>query len=160
MSLFSMRTTFSYPEFKKTVQEEWELDIINIFRCFDTEREGVIPRDLAIHAFSLLGMNGEDHFTKKDVPIHTFIDAVRDERERNSFDNIRRWKYIFSLIAGPNNDTITTKSLRNFFSMFGHKPEARFCDDFIDEFDRTNLKKTEITLDDWLMFCRIHRFPF
>jgi hypothetical protein len=44
--------------------------------------------------------------------------------------------------------------------MFGHTPDEKFCEDFIDEFDRVSIMKTEISLDDWLMFCRIHRLPF
>jgi Ca2+-binding EF-hand superfamily protein len=152
---------FNYPELIRNTQEEWKVEIINVFRCLDVENEGSLPRDAAIHAMSLFGMNGEEHFhfSKKTITLKMFIDAVQNERDRNS-DPSRRWKYIFSLIAGPGNKTITRDSLRSFFTMFGHTPDEKFCDDFIDEFDRVSLLKTEIGLDDWLMFCRIQRVPF
>lgn len=151
----------SYAALTKDITEEWKLEVINLFHCLDPDNEGSITRDLAIHAMSLFGMKGEDHFhfSKKMISVKTFLDAVQDERDRNSDAN-RRWKYIFQLIAGPGEPTITRDRLREFFTMFGHTPDEKFCDDFIDEFDRNMIEKTEISLEDWLTFCRVHRLPF
>ncbi|KAK8842677.1 hypothetical protein M9Y10_025537 [Tritrichomonas musculus] len=154
---------FNYREFIKNHQDaEWKGEVINVFRCFDTECEGELPRDTAIHAISLLGINGEEyfHFTKKVITAQMFIDAVQSERNKNICDSQRRWKYIFHLIAGPNNDKISIESLQNFFTLFGHTPELKYCEDFIDEFDRVNITKTDISIDDWLLFCRVHHVPF
>lgn len=155
-------TEFSYADFIKSLKDDWQIEVVNVFRCFDEEKEGSLPREAAIHTMALFGMNGEEHFhfSKKMISVQAFIDAVQDERDRNAFDNTKRWKYIFHLIAGPDNETITTKTLQDFFTTFGHTPEVKFCEDFIDEFDRINIMKTEINLEDWLMFCRIHRLPF
>lgn len=152
---------FNYPALIKQTPEEWKVEVINVIRCLNTEKEGVLPRDVAIHAMSFFGMNGEEHFhfSKKTITVKMFIDAVQNERDRNS-DPTRRWKYIFSLIAGHGNEAITKEKLKAFFTLFGHTPEDKYCDDFIDEFDRIAIQKTEINLDDWLMFCRIHRLPF
>lgn len=152
---------FNYPSILKETTEEWKKEVIQVFRCLDIENEGSIPRDAACHVMKLFGMNGEDHFhfSKKVISLKMVLDAVQDERNRNA-DPMRRWKYIFRLIAGPGKDTITKETLRNFFKMFGHTPEEKYCEDFIDEFDRINIQKTEIDIDDWIMFCRIHRLPF
>ena len=144
---------FNYKEFIKNNQDaDWKAEVINVFRCFDTECEGAIPRDVAIHAINLLGINGEEHFhvSKKNITAQMFIDAVQTERNKN----------IFKLIAGPNKDKITIESLQNFFTLFGHTPELKYCEDFIDEFDRVNITKTDISMDDWTVFCRVHHVPF
>lgn len=152
---------FSYLQMIKETSEEWKIEIINVFRCLDTESTGWLPREDALHVLSLLGMGNEARFpvSRKQVSIKMVLEAVQDERERN-IDPARRWRYIFYLIADPETKTITKERIREFFTMFGHTPEEKFCDDFIDEFDRTHLEKSEITVDDWLMFCRIHRLPF
>jgi hypothetical protein len=152
---------FNYPALLRETNEDWKVEVINVIRCLDTEKEGSLPRDLAIHAMSFFGINGEDHFhfSKKTISVKMFIDAVQDDRERNADPN-RRWKYVFSLIAGSGHDAITLDKLKDFFTLFGHTPEDKYCEDFIDEFDRIAIQKTEINLEDWLMFCRIHRLPF
>ena len=153
---------FSYSSFYPTLTEQWQTEATSIFQCLDEMSEGTITREKALHAMSLLSLNGEDyfHYSKKMVTIQAFLEAIKTDREKNSFDNTRRWTHIFHLIAGPGKDTITREALQSFFTQFGHTPDLKFCDDFIDEFDRANLKLTEISLDDWLMFCRIHRLPF
>jgi Ca2+-binding EF-hand superfamily protein len=155
-----MALLFNYQDIIKNTPEEWKVEVINVFMCLDPEREGVLPRDTAIRAMGFFGLNGEDHFhfSRKTVSLKMFLEAVQDERDRNS-DPTRRWKYFFRLIATPGKDTITTESLRKFFTLFGHTPDERYCEDFIDESDRVHIMKTEINLDDWLMFCRIHRVP-
>jgi Ca2+-binding EF-hand superfamily protein len=152
---------FNYPDLIRKTQEEWKVEMINVFRCLDTENEGCLSRDDAIHAMGLFGMNGEEHFhfSKKTITLKMFLDAVQDERDRNS-DSSRRWKYIFSLIAGPGKPTFGADELRKFFTMFGHTPDSKYCEDFIGEFDRVDIMKTQVTLEDWLMFCRIQRVPF
>ena len=154
---------FNYPDFLKTIQDaEWKKEVINLFRCFDLECDGVIPRESAIHAIKLFGINGEDYFhiAKKNVTAQMFLDAVQYERDKNVCDSTRRWKYVFKLIAGPNKDKISADALQHFFTLFGHTPELKYCEDFVDEFDRVSISKTEISLDDWLLFCKIHRVPF
>jgi Ca2+-binding EF-hand superfamily protein len=152
---------FNYPEVLRKTAEEWKVEVINVFRCFDSQKTGGLPRETAIEVMALFGMNGEEHFhfSKKTITLKMFLDAVQHDRDRNS-DPLRRWKYLFHLIAGRGNETITKKRLQEFFTMFGHTPDEKFCEDFIDEFDRVSIMKTEINLDDWLMFCRIHRLPF
>jgi Ca2+-binding EF-hand superfamily protein len=152
---------FNYPALIKQTTEEWKIEVLNVMRCLDTEKEGHLSRDAAIHAMGFFGINGEEHFhfSKKLISVKMFLTAVQHERERNA-DAFRRWKYIFSLIAGPGNEAITKERLKAFFTMFGHTPDDKYCEDFIDEFDRIAIQKTEINLEDWLMFCRIHRLPF
>ena len=152
---------FSYAKLLKETHEEWKREVISVFRCFDRENDGWLPRDEAIHVMSLFGMNGDEHFhfSKKQITIRMMLDSIQHERDRNS-DHARRWKYIFYLIADPEKKTITKERLRDFFTMFGYTPEDKYCDDFIDEFDRKHLEKSEIVLEDWLMFCRIHKLPF
>ncbi|OHT02626.1 hypothetical protein TRFO_07048 [Tritrichomonas foetus] len=154
---------FDYKKFIESLGDAtWKVEVTNVFRMFDKECEGVLPREIACHAIKLFGINGEDHFhfAKKVISAQTFIDAVQKERDNNIRDSMKRWKYIFSLIAGPGNDTITVDKIQDFFTMFGHTPELKFCEDFIDEFDRVNISKTCISMDDWLMFCRTHRVNF
>ena len=154
---------FYYNTFIKNLQEEWQIEITNIFRFLDEQSEGIISRDLALRAMGLIGINGEEyfHFTKKTITLQQFLDAVSLDKKKNFENNERRWKYIFTLIAGSDkNSTITIKKLQDFFKQFGHIPDAKFCEDFIDEFDRNFLTKTEINLEDWIMFCRVHRLPF
>lgn len=154
---------FSYLEFKKGLKEEWEVECMNIFCFFDEQSDGVISRDQALRALELIGISGEEyiHPSKRSVTLQQFLDYVKDERQKNANNNIRRWTYIFKLIAGnDSNATITIKKLQDFFSTFGHTPTEQLCEDFIDEFDRCMLTKTEITLEDWISFCRLHRLPF
>ena len=157
-----MSNSFNYKKFIESLGEQaWKIEVINIFRCFDTDREGALPKDTAIHALSLLGIKDEKLFrgSKDVVTAKSFIEAVETERDRNKSDSMKRWRYIFSLIAG-NEPTITKERLREFFAMFGHRPELKFCEDFIDEFDRINMTKTDISIEDWLLFCRIHKVNF
>ena len=157
-----MSIDFSYTEFKKKLTHDWEKEVTSIFRALDTLCEGAISRQDAIHALELIGINGEPlfHPSKKMISIQLFIDTVKSERSKNSSDSQTRWTYIFHLIAGSKSNSITKEKIQQFFADFGHTPNLRYCEDFIDEFDRLNLEKTEISLDDWLGFCRIHRVPF
>jgi len=154
---------FRYNTYIKGLTEDWQVEVANIFRFLDEQCEGALPRDVALKGFDLIGIKGEEyiHTSKKSITIQQFIEAVGNDKRKNFENNERRWKYIFSLIAGSSdNTTITTEKLRDFFTFFGHTPDLKYCEDFIDEFDRNHLTKTEICLEDWIMFCRVHRLPF
>ena len=64
-----MSNSFNYKKFIESLGEQaWKIEVINIFRCFDTDREGALPKDTAIHALSLLGIKDEKLFRgSKDV---------------------------------------------------------------------------------------------
>ena len=153
-----MGEQFNYPEALREAVDDWQIEVIQIFRLLDLECDGSLPRDAAVHAMSLIGLNGEEHFhpSRKTVSLKMFIAAVQQERERNS-DPAERCKYVFRLISDPVKNVITKDSLRKFFTLFGHTPEERFCEDLILEFDRGNYDKTEVTLEEWIVFCRINK---
>jgi hypothetical protein len=92
---------FNYPEVLRKTAEEWKVEVINVFRCFDSQKTGGLPRETAVEVMALFGMNGEEHFhfSKKTITLKMFLDAVQHDRDRNS-DLLRRWKYLFQLIAG------------------------------------------------------------
>lgn len=151
-------TTFSYKQILEECQDGWKLEVVNIFRFFDEQCDGFIPRADALRALELIGIDGTGYFhiSKKTVSLQQFIDAVETEREKLSFDNKRRWAYVFGLISGGPDKKITIQKLQEFFKMFGHCPEAKYCEDFIDEFDRDGLTMTEIGLTEWIEFCSSH----
>lgn len=154
---------FNYREFIAKQKEDWQREVIDIFRLFDTNCEGQLTREDAVCVLDLISIPGNEYFhpSKKIVTIQQILDAIAEQKKMIAENNEKRWRYIFRLIAGnKDEDTITVEKLQQFFGKFGHVPNARFCEDFIDEFDRNWLTKTEITMDDWLMFCRIHRLPF
>ena len=153
---------FSYKEFTSHLEDEWKHEVVDIFRLFDEQCEGALPYEEAARALELIGIDGKKVLAnfKKNITIQQFIDVIADVRKQNLSNSEKRWTYIFRLIAGDEEKTITVEKLQKFFESFGHVPAARYCEDFIDEFDRNWLTKTEITLQDWLMFCRINRLPF
>ena len=158
----SIQNLFSYKEFIKTLEDDWKKEVVDIFRLFDEESEGMLPFEDAVRALELIGIDGKKVLlsNKRTVSIQQYIDTIEGVRKQNKENSEKRWTYIFRLIAGSEESTITVTKLQEFFAKFGHIPEAKYCEDFIDEFDRNWLTKTEITLSDWLMFCRINRLPF
>ena len=161
-SLLQTQELFSYKDFIKTLEEDWQIEVVDIFRIFDENCEGVLPFDDAARAMELIGIDGKSLLNpnKKTVPIQVYIDTIAEFRKQNQRNSEKRWTYIFRLIAGSEEGTITVKNLQEFFQRFGHVPDKRYCEDFIDEFDRNWLTKTEVNLQDWLMFCRLNRLPF
>jgi Ca2+-binding EF-hand superfamily protein len=161
-SLLQTRKLFSYKDFIKTLEEDWKIEVVDIFRIFDENCEGVLPYEEAVRALELIGIDGKLLLNpnKKMVPIKVFIEEISDFRGQNDRNSEKRWTYIFRLIAGSEKGTITVENLQDFFRRFGHVPDEKYCEDFIDEFDRNWLTKTEVNLQDWLMFCRLNRLPF
>lgn len=150
---------FSYPEFIKNLNEDWEKEVTDIFRLLDEECDGVLPRERALKIMELIGFKGEKyiHKSKRQISIQQLIDIIRDCRTRTKGEKRSRWAYLFRLMAGNEEDsTITVDKLQQFFKSYGHVPCEKFCEDFIDEFDRISLSKTDISLEDWLTFCQMH----
>ena len=58
---------FNYSSLLKETTEEWKQEVIHVFRCMDAENEGSLPRDSALHAMKLFGMNGEEYFKVKEA---------------------------------------------------------------------------------------------
>ena len=152
---------FSYSEFFQGIKEDWKLELVDIFKWMDDEQDGSISAEKAKEALELVGILDTEKLTEhqKTVTLQQFIDFVGNERAVIALDNQKRWTYIFNLITGGNK-AIDINILKKFFAYFEQRPKDMYCDDFIDEFDRYYLEKTEITLEDWLSFCKLHRVPF
>lgn len=153
--------TFDYEREIHNLPEIWMIDMATVFKEFDEDEDGSITEDLASHIFTLfrLPIKGMFPNPEQKIRMNDFLDLAATARDTIFLNPVKRYCYYFQMIAGVGKKTISALDLQRFVSVFGDQIQLKFCDDFIDEFDRVHLSKDEITMEEFCTFCSSHKIP-
>jgi hypothetical protein len=93
------------------------------------------------------------------VPMQRMLDECAIARDGIFLNPFRRYIYYFQMIAGIGNNRIDAVDIQRFIHIAGDEIPLRFCDDFIDEFDRVALSKDSLTCEEFCNFCAQKKVP-
>lgn len=151
---------FDYQVEIEKLPEEWMKDMAIVFREFDEDKDGKIPSQLAAHIFYLFRLPNKGVFKDyQAVSMEVFLDEATITRDSIFLNPIKRYCYYFQMIAGLGKNTIDAVDLQRFISVSGDEIALKFCEDFIDEFDRKRLSKDSITIEEFCTFCAQKKIP-
>ena len=151
---------FDYDEEIAKLPEEWMVDMAEVFREFDEDLDGNIPNSYAQHVFSLFRLPSKNVFTEPgNVTLKGFLYEASIMRDEVFSTPESRYQYFFKMIAGLRQPEITAIDIQRFMKVNGDDIKLVFCDDFIDEFDRDNLSKDSISLEEFVNFCEEKKIP-
>ena len=151
---------FSYDKELSKLKEEWMVDMAIIFREFDEDTDGKIPPMIAKHIFSIFRLPSDNIFNDEgSITLKDFIYEAGNVRDEIFSSPMKKYKYFFQMIAGIGKKTIDAIDIERFITTSGDSVPLKFCDDFIDEFDRVSLSKDYITFDEFAQFCIKRKIP-
>ena len=152
---------FDYDQEIKELPEEWMVDMAVVFHEFDEDEDGIISGSLAAHIFTLFRLPTKGLFKDRQekVRMNEFLHQAAITRDAIFLNPHKKYCYYFQMIAGVGKSTISALDLQRFVAIFGDQIQLKFCDDFIDEFDRKFLSKDEITMNEFASFCSSHKIP-
>lgn len=135
-------------------------DMAIVFREFDEDADGKIPVTVAHHIMTLFRLNSKECF-KDEETIHMlrFLDEAGVLREEIFGNPSRRYLYYFQMIAGLGQKTMNAVDIHRFIKTCGDEIDRKFCEDFIDEFDRKKLSKQSLTAAEFCVFCANKKIP-
>lgn len=151
---------FDYDKEIEKLPDEWMTDMAVVFREFDEDQDGKIPRDTAIHVMSLFRLNSKKKLQDLDmVHLDKFIDVAGSIRDAIFMSPAKRYRYYFQMIAGLGKKSISAVDIQRFIRVSGDDIALKFCDDFIDEFDRKRISKDSISAAEFCSFCAHSKIP-
>lgn len=151
---------FEYDKEIKKLQEEWMVDMAVVFREFDENKDGKVPCQVAEHIFYLFRLPSNKIWKNDEiVTFKSFLAEAQNIRDDIFLNSEKRYKYYFQMIASLGKNTIDASDIQRFIEISGDHIDLKYCDDFIDEFDRTTLSKDSITLDEFCNFCSQKKIP-
>jgi Ca2+-binding EF-hand superfamily protein len=151
---------FDYNEEISLLPQEWMKDMAIVFREFDEDEDGKIPTGIARHIMALFRLPHKGVW--KEIPVVSMQQLLEESAvARNAiFANpARRYVYYFQQIAGTGRSKIDAVDIQRFIRVAGDEIPLKFCDDFIDEFDRVKLSKDALTLEEFCNFCATRKVP-
>lgn len=151
---------FDYDIEIKKLPQEWMVDMAEVFREFDEDADGKIPNTYAQHIFSLFRLPSKTVFTEPgNVTMRVFLHEASFMRQEIFGTAESRYQYFFKMIAGLKQARITAIDIQRFMKVCGDDIKLKFCDDFIDEFDREGISKDYITIEEFTKFCEDKKIP-
>ena len=151
---------FDYDDEIKKLPMEWMVDMAEVFREFDEDSDGKIPKDYAQHVFSLFRLPSKGVFVEEgSVSMREFLYEAGKMRDEIFSKPETRYQYYFKMIAGLKQPEITAEDIQRFMKVSDDDIKLKFCDDFIDEFDRERISKDSISLDEFVKFCTEKKIP-
>ncbi|KAK8890370.1 hypothetical protein M9Y10_035145 [Tritrichomonas musculus] len=151
---------FEYEKEIKKLPEEWMEDMAIVFREFDENKDGKITGLVAEHIFLLFRLPSNKIWKKDEiVSFKSFILEAQNIRDDIFLNPDKRYKYYFQMIAGLGKNTIDAADIQRFIEISGDHIDLKYCDDFIDEFDRETLSKDSITQEEFCDFCSQKKIP-
>ena len=152
---------FDYEEEIKMLPEEWMVDLAVVFREMDEDLDGIVPTDCAKHILRIFSLYSDEAFANagESVRLSYFLEEAREAREIIFSNPLATFSYYFDMMTGVSNDQLSALDLQRFFAIFGDKIQLKYCDDFIDEFDRELLSKDYISKKEFIKFCADKKIP-
>jgi Ca2+-binding EF-hand superfamily protein len=150
---------FDYDLEIKILPEEWMKDMAIVFHEFDEDSDGVIPGGIAHHIMSLFRLPSKGLFQEPTVKLAPFLEVAGLVRSMIFSSPKRRAIYYFQMIAGYGRNSIDAVDIQRFISVAGDDIPLKFCDDFIDEFDRLKLSKDSLTIEEFCSFVIHKKIP-
>jgi Ca2+-binding EF-hand superfamily protein len=151
---------FDYDEEIRRLPAEWMQDMARVFREFDEDKDGKLPAGVARHIMLLFRLPHKNLW--KEIAVVTMAQLLEESSVARSaiFSNpYRRYVYYFQQIAGTGRSKIDAVDIQRFIRVAGDEIPLKFCDDFIDEFDRVKLSKDALTLEEFCNFCATRKVP-
>ena len=151
---------FDYEKELSQLQEDWQTDMAVVFREFDDDQDGKIPRETAIHVMALFRLNARKKLAEIDpVRLDKFLEVAGAIRDSIFMSPAKRYRYYFQMIAGLGKKSIDAVDIQRFIRVSGDDIALKFCDDFIDEFDRKRISKDSISAAEFCSFCAHSKIP-
>ncbi|OHT06427.1 hypothetical protein TRFO_25537 [Tritrichomonas foetus] len=152
---------FDYDIEIKKLPEEWMEDMATVFREFDENRDGKVPPQIARHIFHLFRLPSKGLWEDQEEQINLgdFLEEAAGTRDSIFIHPKKRYMYYFKMIACLGKNTIDAVDIQRFISVSGDNIDLKYCEDFIDEFDRKNLSKDSITPEEFGKFCAKKKIP-
>ena len=151
---------FEYEREIKKLSEEWMEDMAIVFREFDENKDGKVPGQVAEHILHLFRLPSNKIWKDDEiVTFKSFLHEAQNIRDDIFLDSQKRYKYYFQMIACLGKDSIDASDIQRFIEIFGDHMDLKYCDDFIDEFDRKTLSKDSITIEEFCDFCSQKKIP-
>ena len=151
---------FEYEIELKKLKEDWMMDMAIVFREFDEDKDGKVPSLVAEHIFRLFRLPSNKIWKDDEiVTFKSFLAEAQNIRDDIFLNPEKRYKYYFQMIANLGKNTIDASDIQRFIEISGDHRDLKYCDDFIDEFDRDTLSKDSITLDEFCNFCSQKKIP-
>lgn len=151
---------FEYEIELKKLKEDWMMDMAIVFREFDEDKDGKVPSLVAEHIFRLFRLPSNKIWKDDEiVTFKSFLAEAQNIRDDIFLNPEKRYKYYFQMIANLGKNTIDASDIQRFIEISGDHIDLKYCDDFIDEFDRDTLSKDSITLDEFCNFCSQKKIP-
>jgi Ca2+-binding EF-hand superfamily protein len=151
---------FDYEEETRILPEAWMKDMATVFREFDEDEDGKIQSGVGRHIMALFRLPHKNLW--KDLTVVSMSQLLNEAAiARNGiFSNpYRRYVYYFQQIAGIGRSKLDAVDIQRFIRVSGDEIPLKFCDDFIDEFDRATLSKDALTLEEFCNFCSARKVP-
>ena len=63
------------------------------------------------------------------------------------------------MIAGINQSELDATDIQRFMLINEDEVPLKFCEDFIDEFDRKGLSSDVVSIEEFCKFCEEHKIP-
>lgn len=151
---------FEYEDEIAKLPEDWMVDMATVFREFDTNKIGKIPSQTALHIFYLFRLPSKGLWKEQEiVTFDDFLSQAAIKRDEIFLDPKKRYKYYFQMISSLDGKTIDAADIQRFISISGDNIDIKYCEDFIDEFDRKTLSKDSIALEEFCNFCMAKKIP-
>lgn len=151
---------FNYDEEIGKIKEPWELDMAEVFREFDEDLDGKIDPKLAHHIFILFRLAWHNEFEGYDsVTLKDFLWEAARSRDQIFANPRKRYIYYFQMIAGINQSELDATDIQRFMLINEDEVPLKFCEDFIDEFDRKGLSSDVVSIEEFCKFCEEHKIP-
>ena len=152
---------FDYEIELEKLPEDWMMDMAVVFREFDERNVGKVSSQTARHIFSLFRLPTEKLWPndKETVSRAEFLLEANAAREKIFINPKMRYLYYFRMISSLGSKTINAVDLQKFISISGDSVDIKYCEDFIDEFDRKYLSKDSITAEEFCDFCQRKKIP-
>lgn len=151
---------FYYDEEIEKLPEEWMKDMAIVFRELDEDEDGKVDVTTAHHIMDLFRLPNKGCFKDMEtVKMHPFLEEAQVARDEIFMNTTKRYRYYFQMIAGLGKNTIDAIDIQRFVKVSGDEIPLKFCDDFIDEFDRLHLSKDSLTQEEFCAFCAQKKVP-
>jgi Ca2+-binding EF-hand superfamily protein len=151
---------FDYDQEIASLPEPWMKDMCVVFREFDEDEDGKVPVEVGRHIMTLFRLPTKNAFKELTiVTMQEFLDDCSIIRDAIFLVPVKRDIYYFQMIAGLGRNKIDAVDIQRFMAISGDNIALKFCDDFIDEFDRVHLSKSSLSMEEFCTFVSTKKVP-
>jgi Ca2+-binding EF-hand superfamily protein len=140
--------------------EAWMKDMAIVFHEFDEDEDGKISVEIARHIMVLFRLPTKGALKEvTTIGMHEFLHECALVRDILFMVPVKRGIYYFQMIGGLGRNKIDAVDIQRFMAVSGDKIALKFCDDFIDEFDRHYLSKSSLSMEEFCTFISTKKVP-